>query len=99
MTSIIPEAARTGLEVEVRDRLDRLEPLSPEQRTAALSYLAACDGAAFDAVLDQIAVADDGADPGNSRPAETYCLLCGGPFETHDADHEPFLAWRPRTSG
>lgn len=96
MTSIIPEAARTGLEVEVRDRLDRLESLRPEQRAAALSYLAAYDGAAFDAILDEIAGADRGADPENSRPAETYCLLCGGPFDAHDADHEPFLAWRPR---
>lgn len=77
MGSIIPEDARVALEVELRDRLDRLESLTQEQRSEMLSRLAVYDSGTFDALLDEIANADGEVDPGDQRKAEAYCLLCG----------------------
>lgn len=98
MNSAIPEAARVGLEVELRDRLDRLDALTAPQRAEVLSSLAALDGAVFDAIIDDITGSGSSAAPDDGSPAETYCLLCGGPLVPHAADHEPFLGWRPRES-
>lgn len=96
MDSIIPEGARIGLEVELRDRLDRLNSLTPEQRAEVLPRLAAYDGGTFDVILDDITGADGDEDLENCQKAEAYCLLCGDSLAAHDAGHEPFPAWRPR---
>jgi hypothetical protein len=63
MESIIPEATRVAMEVAARDRLDRLEKLTPQERTDALAFLACCDSETFDEIVGKVTIAD-----GNDNP-------------------------------
>ena len=92
-----PTATRSQQEARdgIRERLDRLRAIAPDQVEAGLAWLAGYHPVVFDAVLDAAETWDDGGDLADEDDLEPYCTEpgCGasvGIFLGHGKDWRHF---------